>query len=458
MSKYIQRSLEMHLVGYYLARCGMREPQKPSRPPAALATSSWQTAFDRFYPALGNGRTETAFRGSMRAVLSSFDTLFPQNGRKGWEDAQGHANPLDGMYREILDEWADRSDHELEHEALRYAVAERDAPTSTRQSDRPTQAAPSLRERPQRDPAILDSQMRMAAFGHVRQLAQIHGQLSQEELAHGFRFEGRRIPLFNPRRGIFKPQQMPYLLSIKTVFPKPGNRVWYDDQRDVHRQIFEGEELIDYAFMGDDPEAADNRWLREACERQIPIIYFLGISPGRYEAILPVFIADWDARALKARVSFGLPNQAGVFTPPNDPLERRYALRSVKQRLHQASFREAVITAYRGRCAISGLPEQRLLDAAHIIADSEPELGQPIVPNGIPLSKIHHAAFDAHLIGIDPDYRLHVSDKLLGQNDGPILEALKGLVGSQLHRPLREKDCPDRDRLEKRFERFKEVA
>jgi len=25
-------------------------------------------------------------------------------------------------------------------------------------------------------------------------------------------------------------------------------------------------------------------------------------------------------------------------------------------------------------------------------------LGQPVVPNGIPLSKIYHAAFDAHLI------------------------------------------------------------
>ncbi len=37
-------------------------------------------------------------------------------------------------------------------------------------------------------------------------------------------------------------------------------------------------------------------------------------------------------------------------------LERRYALRAVKQRLHQASFREAVISAYNGRCALSGLP------------------------------------------------------------------------------------------------------
>jgi hypothetical protein len=51
---------------------------------------------------------------------------------------------------------------------------------------------------------------------------------------------------------------MRFLLSIKTVFPKPGGKVWYDDQREVHRQIFEGDETIDYAFMGEDPDAADN--------------------------------------------------------------------------------------------------------------------------------------------------------------------------------------------------------
>jgi hypothetical protein len=31
--------------------------------------------------------------------------------------------------------------------------------------------------------------------------------------------------------------------------------------------------------------------------------------------------------------------------------------------------------------------------------------------------------------GIDVDYRLHASDRLLGQNDGPMLESLKGLNG-----------------------------
>jgi putative restriction endonuclease len=104
-------------------------------------------------------------------------------------------------------------------------------------------------------------------------------------------------------------------------------------------------------------------------------------------------------------------------------------LRTIKQRLHQALFREAVITAYGGRCAVSGLTESLLLDAAHIVADKDERLGQPVVPNGIPLSKIHQAAFDAHLIGIDADYRLHVSERLLGQNDGPMLDALKRLNG-----------------------------
>ena len=205
------------------------------------------------------------------------------------------------------------------------------------------------------------------------------------------------------------------------------------------------------------PDAADNRWLREAFEHRIPIIYFLGIAPGRYQAMVPAFISGWDAMALKARVSFGMADQA-TLTPPENALERKYALRAVKQRLHQASFREAVIMAYNGRCALSGLPEPLLLDAAHIVADTNERFGQPVVPNGLPLSKIHHAAFDAHLIGIDPDYRLHVSERLLGQHDGPMLKALTRLNGGTIHLPNRVKDRPDRDRLAWRFERFKGAA
>lgn len=300
-----------------------------------------------------------------------------------------------------------------------------------------------------------DAQIRAAAFAHLRRLQELHDHLDSGHLAMGFSFDGERVPFINPRRGIFKPQRMRFLLSIKTVFPKVGAKIWYDDQREVHRQIYDGDDAVDYAFMGSDPNAADNRWLREAWEHQVPIIYFLGVSPGRYQAIAPAFIAGWDARALKASVGFGV---AGASTLAPDAFERRYALRTVKQRLHQASFRDAVISAYRGRCALSGLPEPMLLDAAHIISDGDEKLGQPIVPNGIPLSKIHHAAFDAHLIGIDPDYKVHVAERLRAQNDGPMLEALKRLHLSALHLPGRDRDRPDRDRLAARFENFKAAA
>jgi putative restriction endonuclease len=144
--------------------------------------------------------------------------------------------------------------------------------------------------------------------------------------------------------------------------------------------------------------------------------------------------------------------------PPDAP-ERRYALREVKARLHQASFRDAVLAAYGERCAISHLPEPRLLDAAHIVMDVHEQLGQPIVPNGLPLTKIHHAAFDAHLIGIDPDFRIHVSDRLLKIHNGPFLElGLKGMLGQAIQLPRRTEDRPDRDRLAQRLEQFKKAA
>jgi putative restriction endonuclease len=42
--------------------------------------------------------------------------------------------------------------------------------------------------------------------------------------------------------------------------------------------------------MGTELNSPDNRWLLDAMERQIPVIYFPGISPGHYQAIIPTFI------------------------------------------------------------------------------------------------------------------------------------------------------------------------
>jgi hypothetical protein len=53
----------------------------------------------------------------------------------------------------------------------------------------------------------------------------------------------------------------------------PRSSGCYDDQRQVHRQIFEGDNAVDYAFMCKDPNAADNQWLRKAMENRIPVIW-----------------------------------------------------------------------------------------------------------------------------------------------------------------------------------------
>ena len=46
-------------------------------------------------------------------------------------------------------------------------------------------------------------------------------------------------------------------------------------QREAHRQIYERDDVVDYQFMGTDPNSPDNRWLRDAMQQQIPVIYFL---------------------------------------------------------------------------------------------------------------------------------------------------------------------------------------
>lgn len=71
-------------------------------------------------------------------------------------------------------------------------------------------------------------------------------------------------------------------------------------------------------------------------------------------------------------------------------------------RLHQAAFRELVLGAYGRRCAISNLPIEPLLEAAHIIADHD-ERGLPEAANGNYRSRLHHSAWDCNPLGIEPD-------------------------------------------------------
>ena len=106
-------------------------------------------------------------------------------------------------------------------------------------------------------------------------------------------------------------------------------------------------------------------------------------------------------------------------------------------------FRGVVLPAYREQCTVCRLKELRLLDAAHIVADANP-LGTPAVSNGLSLCSIHHRAFDEDLVGVSPDYRVHVAQRLLEDEDGPMLDVLKGFEGTPIELPRRTAWQPHR--------------
>ena len=100
----------------------------------------------------------------------------------------------------------------------------------------------------------------------------------------------------------------------------------------------------------------------------------------------------------------------------------------------------------------------RPLDAAHIIGDAE-DGGEPIVTNGMALCKIHHAAYDADLLGVSPDYVVHINADLLHEHDGPMLKhGLQEMNGRPLTVPKLVGEKPDKDRLASRFGRFSSAS
>jgi len=137
---------------------------------------------------------------------------------------------------------------------------------------------------------------------------------------------------------------------------------------------------------------------------------------------------------------------------------RRYATRTVQQRLHQSSFRLRVLDAYHRQCAVCRLRHMKLLQAAHIIPDSDPR-SQPVIPGGIALCSLHHAAFDSNIIGIRPDCVVEVRREVLEEEDGPMLQhGLQEVHGMQLHTPRSPELRPSTDLLEIRYEQFRRVA
>ncbi len=142
-------------------------------------------------------------------------------------------------------------------------------------------------------------------------------------------------------------------------------------------------------------------------------------------------------------------------------LNRRYVTVETQRRLHQQSFRSRVLHVYHESCAICRLRHPELLEAAHILSDKHPE-GQPVIPNGIALCKLHHAAFDSNILGIRPrdaDCIIEVRRDVLEEEDGPMLQqGLQAIHGQALHVPRPTEFKPYKHRLEIKYEEFRKAS
>jgi putative restriction endonuclease len=276
-------------------------------------------------------------------------------------------------------------------------------------------------------------------------LAASGGTITRAEL-EDFPFgSGERRRLADRSRGIWNPRDLRATLSVISNPKGP-----YDDRPQ------EGG-LFRYAYRAGSTDG-DNRKLRQAYALGLPIILLRTIVAGLFMPVYPVYVLGDDF----ARREFVLALDEGLrfVSDPENPREeeQRYAARIAWQRLHQPEFRVRVLRAYEGRCTVCRLGHKGLLDAAHIIGDRI-EGGQPVVPNGLSLCKIHHAAYDRDLLGITGDGEVRINARLLEEIDGPMLR--HGL--QEMHRraivpPRRREDRPDAERLDIRFQRFLAAA
>ena len=309
-----------------------------------------------------------------------------------------------------------------------------------------------------------DAHIRAAAFTAMEKLVynQPDGFVPWDEIRKGFQVGTEHILFANQPRGIFKPKQMTAALSIKTTFPREGRPTWYSDQGLASSKLDYATGLLHYDLAHGGLNDPTNRALKIAMNRSAPLIYFIGVRERTYQPVFPVWVEEFDLDAghvLLATTDISdsrLSSVAGVRNNLPQAVETSWSLRTSRVRNHQAWFSTRTKAAYRWRCAFSGLPTRELLVGAHIIPDAED--GPASVRNGICMSTLHHMAFDSNLIGVDQDFRIHVSPLLRDQKDGVLLANLKNLEGQRLHLPDNPMDQPDLALLEKRFNEFQRIA
>ncbi len=295
-----------------------------------------------------------------------------------------------------------------------------------------------------------DGELRAAAVAWLDEVSAVGAEPVSRARLESFALDGVRRPLIARQQGIWKPRDLDAALSIRTAFTRPGAAPPYQDT--------EGSDgLLRYKWRGSDPQHYENIALRRAMQQRRPLFWFVGIARGVYLPRYPVWLIDEEPVQQQFVVAVDQGQRSADTAHPDGP-QRRYLERLTRLRLHQPVFRSRVLFAYEKQCSVCRLRYVPLLDAAHIVADSDPD-GLPVVPNGLAMCKIHHAAYDADIIGIRPDLTVDVRADVLAAIDGPMLRhGLQEMQGVKLLLPRSREARPDLARVERRYEQFRLVG
>lgn len=148
---------------------------------------------------------------------------------------------------------------------------------------------------------------------------------------------------------------------------------------------------------------------------------------------------DTEIEELSTRL---FPGEFPALSSMDDACNR--ILRSIRLRRGQANFREALISAYGGKCAITRCNSVYALESAHI----RPYNGEKTnkLNNGILLRADIHTLFDLHLIGIHPEFLTVSIARELRETPYQLLQRQK------LSKPINPSLRPDKLALQWRWD------
>lgn len=134
------------------------------------------------------------------------------------------------------------------------------------------------------------------------------------------------------------------------------------------------------------------------------------------------------------------------FDPDSDSEGKKRLLRQIAIRQGQAKFRDELLEAYGGRCAVSGCSLQPILQAAHISPYNGVKSNH--VSNGLLLRADIHTLFDLGLLRVDAVERtISIAPSLIGTE-------YERYVGMKVSMPKKPTHCPSAAALAKKLEMF----